>query len=451
MFCCFQFHNSLFPSLFLSTTLSPSINLSLLSPSSLSLLPLSLSPPSLPLFLSASNKDTCQSSDANNYSKADDYERNNNEMNPHNHAVAIVHLNPISNLPNSKHPQHGSVERKDSSPPPYSPIKPTPPIPINGATSSGVMSSDKTTAEAPPTQPSQSTPEHKRNKELPKPIPVSLPTPPKPEKPRDLTLSTPPKATKPPLLHSTSVPSQATPTATQFVHSPQGQGRSRSSYHHPYSQPYAPPHTGYHSATLPHRKPHPPTSQTTPPRHPSLSEGATGGSLPRPASAHNMRSAPSAVVGTPTWQRGGVDTPVTPTRRSVPDSPASSAGTPRSSYSGSSYGRPHFQFPPSKTPPGVSPKPLKSPYTTHGGHSLKSPRNPNVKATGVAIEPTTNTERERYGNNVAPNMHTIDRKTKLPNGHTRTRAPLSPVIANQPLPQTTVLELDGGLEGCTDC
>ena len=72
-----------------------------------------------------------------------------------------------------------------------------------------------------------------------------------------------------------------------------------------------------------------------------------------------------------------------------------------------------------------------------------------MKATGVAVEPTTNQERERYGNNVAARVHTIDRKSKVPNGHSRSQ-PLSPVT-NHSHPHTTVIEIDGGYVGCTDC
>ena len=71
-----------------------------------------------------------------------------------------------------------------------------------------------------------------------------------------------------------------------------------------------------------------------------------------------------------------------------------------------------------------------------------------MKATGYAVEPTSNQERAMYGHNMVARMHTIDRKNKLQNGHAhRGRSP--PVTV--PHPETTVIEVDGGLVGCTDC
>ena len=73
-----------------------------------------------------------------------------------------------------------------------------------------------------------------------------------------------------------------------------------------------------------------------------------------------------------------------------------------------------------------------------------------MKATGVAVEPTTNHEMERYGINMAARMHTIDRKSKVPKGHSRSQ-PSPTVIPHTSHPHTTVVEIDGGLTGCTDC
>ena len=75
----------------------------------------------------------------------------------------------------------------------------------------------------------------------------------------------------------------------------------------------------------------------------------------------------------------------------------------------------------------------------------------NMKATGYAVEPTSNQDRAMYGNNVAPQCHTMDRKNKSQNG--RTHQGLSPPATTgpHPHPETRLITVSGGVVGCTDC
>ena len=76
-----------------------------------------------------------------------------------------------------------------------------------------------------------------------------------------------------------------------------------------------------------------------------------------------------------------------------------------------------------------------------------------MKATGYAVEPTSNQERAMYGPNMASQCHTIDRKNKLQNGHAyRGRSSSVTGPHPQPHPETTVVQLiDGAQMGFTDC
>ena len=385
-----------------------------------------------------------------------DYERNNSEMNPHSNATNIVHVHPISNLSHSGYPRskgkRGSNDTTVISPPPYSEKNPTQ-LPSNAATMTMTSSeiSDEKVVATPTKERVQSTPEHKLNK-----TPPTNHTP--SSSPGDHGNKTPPK----PLVLSLTQPtpstlSQATPTDSSLIHSPltltlQAAYRRADSYNHAVN----PNQNGYHSSTLPPpKKRHASTSQTTPTHRPTSAEAPP---FRRPASAQNLNAAThgsrnrTVAMGTPNGKPRSQQphspfnaTPSTPPRNGVPPaspySGTSSGSTPISTCSGGSVGAQHFKFPQSKFPEGVSPSYQKSRLT----------KNPNVKATGVAVEPTTNQEREMYGPNMATRMHTIDRKSKLPNGHhsasPRQRLP----SVTTPHPDTTVIEIDGGLIGCTDC
>ena len=75
-----------------------------------------------------------------------------------------------------------------------------------------------------------------------------------------------------------------------------------------------------------------------------------------------------------------------------------------------------------------------------------------MKATGYAVEPTSNQDRAMYGHNVATQCHTIDRKNKFQNGHTHHRGRSPPVTSGpHPHPETRLIEVAGGVVGCTDC
>ena len=351
-------------------------------------------------------------------------------MNPHSTSNGIVRVNPISNLSHHKPPLRKTNDII-SDPPPYTPTKPTA-LPSNGA--SGVISSEKdedndgVSEKTTPTHVVQMTPEHKMNKSPPAQLTLTQVTP--------LT------------------PSQTTPPVPLRQSSLTPAGHVQAAHKHPYfqSHSYAPPTSGGHYSTLPPKKRLVSTSysQGLPsPQRPSSAEAPPTLSFPRPASAHNLQSAPnyalrarSVTMGTPTKQRPPQSplSAVMPTRGVVPGSPLSSAGTPGSSCSGSS---PMFKFPP-KTPEGAG---HMTPYRRTDGVR----RNPNVKATGVAVEPTTNQERELYGNNMATRVHTIDRKSKLPNGlHRSEQSPVVTPLSPQH-PETTIVEINGGYVGCTDC
>ena len=441
-----------------SFSLPPSLPPSL-SPSLPLLFPLPL--PSLPP-LSATNKETREpmASGANNlFSKAEDYERNNSEMNPHSNATAIIHIHPITNEIRSELSCHDKSTGLPS-PPPYTPTKPTP-LPSNGAI--GMTSSEKEVKDT-PTHVTHSTPEHKLNKAPPSQLTLTLP--PKPTTPptqphyvtkappSQLALSTPHKTTPP--TQSQFTPSQASlpPSHAQF------QPHKHPAYRRASSHSYSMPPTGQFS-TLPTKKRHSSLShsETTPPKRPSSAEAPPTGTFPRPsASAYNLSSAANSTpraqhvaMATPPKQR----VPHSPFsasshfalagRGGVPSSPhsgTSSVGTPASTCSTSS---PHFRFPTPKTPAeggGMA-------YYRRGDRARS---NPNMKATGVAMEPTTNQEIQLYGNNVAPQSHTIDRKTKLPKGYTRqVRSPMVMTPLSPPHPDTRVIEVDGSFVGCTDC
>jgi hypothetical protein len=400
----------------------------------------------------ASNKDPAVPSGATN-NKAEDYERNNSDMNPHSNATNVVHVNPISNLPYSKH-HYGNKKRgsSDHPPPPYSPNKPTP-LPSNGAV---VTSLEMTDGEATPTKYLQSTPEHKKNRSPPMSQPQTPDEKMSKTPPMALALSTLPKSA-PATPPAQTTPHKATPPQSSPL-TPVQVPAHRHPYHHSQGQA-TPPHHAHYFSTLPSKKRHSSMSQseTTPTKRPSSAEAPAKLSFLRPASTQNLSSGAAAAaaamvtspthrtysvttVTTPTKQRPVPHSPfsATPTRTGVPSSPfASSAGTPTSTCSGGSHGTPHFKFPPTRPPEGGSPYRRGEPA-----------RNPNVKATGMAVEATTNLEQARYGHNVAARVHTIDRKNKMQNGHAH-RGRSSSVTG--PLPDTTVIEIDGGFVGCTDC
>ena len=388
-------------------------------------------------------------------------------MNPHNiTSSAVVHVNPISNFSHSG----GRKGSKDiESPPPYSPTKPSA---APGNTESVTVSLEeavdlqKDLQKAAHAQASQSTPEHKINRSPPAPLTLCTPpkpTPPSPSQTSPLALSTPsqpsPRTLSTSLTPTLSTPSQATPTPPP-THPPLT-GSQSLSYMPQYrrSHFHSGPHTSGQYNTLPHKRRQSASShQATSPQRPVSAEAPPAVSYQRPTSAPQSQRPPAAnympprstTRGTPTKQR----TPYSPysaapVRGSVPSSPfsgGSTAGTPVSTSSGSSHGKSHFPFTPPKLFEGAAS------YNRRGDELKCSPRNPNVKATGVAVEHTTNQERERYGNNVAPRMHTIDRKSKVPSSYShQERSPTATVPHHTPHPQTTVIEINGSMEGCTDC
>ena len=387
-------------------------------------------------------------------------------MNPHSiTASAVVHVNPISNLSHSGG-RRGSKDNLES-PPPYSPTKPSaPPSNVESVVVSLEEAVDlQKTAHA---QASQSTPEHKINRSPPAPLTLSTPpkpTPPSPSQTSPLALSTPsqpsPRTLSTSLTPTLSTPSQATPTPPP-THPPLTVSQSLSHMSQYRRHFHSGPHTSGQYNTLPHKRRQSASSyQATPSQRPVSAEAPPTVSYQRPTSAPqsqrplaaNYMPPRSVTRGTPTKQRAP-HSPfgAAPTRSSVPSSPfsgGSSMGTPVSTSSGSSQEKSHFHFTPHKLPEGAAP------YHRRGDEGLQqkfSPRNPNVKATGVAVEHTTNQERERYGNNMAAHIHTIDRKSKVPSSYShRERSPTATVPHNIPHPQTTVIEFNGSMEGCTDC
>ena len=446
----------------------------------------------------ACNKDT---DGASNFTdKAEMYERNNCDMNPHGNAAAVVvHLDPISNLPtyiNHRHYGNGKQGTKGIEPPPYSPNKPTV-LPSNGA---AAIQLEMTDGAATPTTSHHSTPEHKRNKPQPNTPPENKTNKPSPT--MNLPLSTPPKPSTPPSMQTMPKSSQTTPTkpSTPSKATPPSQlspltltpahkhqyCRAQSHPHHyTSSHPHQTPPPGGHYSTLPLKKRHSSTShsETTPPKRPSSVKGPANFSLPRPSSAQNLnhvfraRSATMATAMTmPTKQRPGM-VPLSPfsahhhqSQGGIPSSPysnggaaaagtpvstpysnggAAAAGTPVSTTSsGGSHGPSYFKFPSSpggKLPEGA-PAGTPSYYRGEGSKDL------NMKATGYAVEATSNQDRAMYGHNVATQCHTIDRKNKFQNGRTHQRGRSPPVTnGTHPHPETRLIEVAGGVVGCTDC
>ncbi|CAI8036121.1 Semaphorin-4E [Geodia barretti] len=361
---------------------------------------------------STSNKGACNkdTDGASNFTdKAEMYERNNCDMNPHGNAAAVVvHLDPISNLPtyiNHRHYGNGKQGTKGIEPPPYSPNKPTV-LPSNGA---AAIQLEMTDGDATPTTSHHSTPEHKRNKPQPNTPPENKTNKPSPTK--NLPLSTPPKPSTPPSMQTMPKSSQTTPTkpSTPSKATPPSQlspltltpahkhqyCRAQSHPHHyTSSHPHQTPPPSGHYSTLPlKKKRHSSTShsETTPPKRPSSVEGPPNFSLPRPSSAQNLnhvfraRSATMATAMTmPTKQRPGM-VPLSPfsahhhqSQGGIPSSPysnggaaaagtpvstpysnggAAAAGTPVSTTSsGGSHGPSYFKFPSSpggKLPEGA--------------------------------------------------------------------------------------------------
>ena len=480
---------------------------------------------------------------ANNYSKQEEFTKNNSEMNPHFPIVTRPHLQPISNLPDPQYPFAGGKQGSEAPPlPPYTPTKPAVCnggfFPVVGASSSPVSQGevvwhdrdDDVDMPAPslhststftpqhkvnrdPTfsplqklnkeQPSAHTP-HSPNKDTPTHTPHSTPSPnkvtpintphstPSPNKgtPPTSSQSTPKGKKSAPMPLTLSIPSfPSGPQPAHTAHSQRLPFSPSQNYpppqvpRHPYRRAYScsqslPPSNSHtpapangHYPTLPHPKRRTPQSPTSGP-----SPQQQAHPMKRPSSAQNIRSesiplrTPSSPynAATPT-KASGSSSPFSATSSKVvvPSSPfgsTPSAGTPRSSSSGGST---HFRFPgegssyqPSRFPTrsdGVSSQPsrfpgrseggvstaLKSPYTRVEGaqNGTKFPQDFNVKTTAVTVEPTTNQERERYGINMAAKKHTLDRKTKLPNGHSRSRA----------YHHRTAIEIPDAYIGCTDC
>jgi hypothetical protein len=428
---------------------------------------------------STSNKGACNkdTEGASNFTdKAEMYERNNCDMNPHSNAAAIVvHLDPISNLPHHRHYGNGKQGTKDIKPPPYSPNKPTV-LPGNGA------AAIQLDGEATPTTSHHSTPEHKRNRPQPHTPPADKTNKPSPT--MNLPLSTPPKSSTPPSMQTTPKSSQISPTkpSTPSKATPPSQSspltltpshkhqycRAQSHPHYTSSHPHqTPPPSGHYSTLPPKKKRHSSTShsETTPPKRPSSVEDPPNFSLPRPSSVQNLnhvfraRSATMATaMTTPTKQRPGM-VPLSPfsahhhqSQGGIPGSPYSNggaAGTPVSTTSsGGSHGPSYFKFP--SSPGGKLPK--EAPAGTPSYYRGEGSKDLNMKATGYAVEPTSNQDRAMYGHNVATQCHTIDRKNKFQNGHTHHRGRSPPVTSGpHPHPETRLIEVAGGVVGCTDC